>query len=86
MDKDEGGTIDRDEFHEQFLGKEVDKQILDLVFDEIDANGDGDITVMEFTKWQHNFTKKKMKKWKAVCFVSPCHYYSLLNTVRGWRT
>ena len=86
LDTDQGGTIDRKEFHEQFAQSEVDDKVLDLVFDDIDANGDGDISVMEFTKWQHNFTKKKLSKWKTVCYASIYNisffFFSLLFVFR----
>ena len=61
LDTDEGGTITKEEFIDGFKDKDIDKNLLEIVFNQIDINGDGDVTVMEFTRWQHKITPKKVK-------------------------
>ena len=62
LDADEGGTIDREEMHAHFKDEGVDPAIIDVVFDVIDANGDGDISVREWFQWQQKFKKSDLKK------------------------
>ena len=64
-EKDESGNITKEMFDSKFREAGVSETVLNLVFNEIDTNGDGDITVMEFTKWQHSLSKRQMKSWKT---------------------
>ena len=63
IDVDEGGTLNREEFHHYFDGKGVNPFITDKVFDEIDASKDNEISVMEWLRWQRKFDKDKLAKW-----------------------
>ena len=62
LDADEGGTIDREEIHEHFDKEGVDPEVTDVIFDVIDANGDGDISIREWFQWQQKFRKKDLTK------------------------
>ena len=62
LDADEGGTIDREEIHEHFDKEGVDPAVTDVIFDVIDANGDGDISIREWFQWQQKFRKKDLTK------------------------
>lgn len=53
FDKDESGTIEINELRDvaKELGHEITEEELQIVFDEIDENKDGKISLTEFTKW-----------------------------------
>merc|ERR1712048_110468 len=55
LDQDENGTLDREELHEHFDAEGVDPNITDVIFDNIDANGDADISIKEWFQWQMKF-------------------------------
>ena len=60
-DEDEGGTLNREEFHRYFDEMGVNPAITDHVFD--DTTKDGEISVMEWLRWQRKFDKDKLNKW-----------------------
>ena len=62
LDVDENGTLDREELHEHFDKEGVDPEITDVIFDNIDANGDGDISIKEWFQWQMKFKKADLAK------------------------
>ena len=52
MDKDGNGVLDKMEFRDgyrKFYGVEVDDDVIDELFDEIDEDGSGEIDFNEFT-------------------------------------
>eukprot|EP01083_Nonionella_stella_P267620 904107_1 len=62
LDNDENGLLDREEMHLQFKDEGVEPFIIDALFDVIDANGDGDLSIKEWFIWQQKFKKKDLKK------------------------
>eukprot|EP00490_Sorites_sp_Unknown_P012700 CAMPEP_0114694018 /NCGR_PEP_ID=MMETSP0191-20121206/69710_1 /TAXON_ID=126664 /ORGANISM="Sorites sp." /LENGTH=409 /DNA_ID=CAMNT_0001988385 /DNA_START=706 /DNA_END=1932 /DNA_ORIENTATION=+ len=53
IDIDDDNTVDIGEFMNFFKSNDIgiDENILNNIFDEIDGNGDGSISVIEFSKW-----------------------------------
>eukprot|EP01084_Bolivina_argentea_P024786 46145_1 len=65
MDADENLVLDREEFHAffQFYGmNEKFIPICDAIFDSIDANNDGTVSLIEWFKWQNTFNRKDLHK------------------------
>ena len=60
MDQDGNAGLDREEIHELFDKEVNDPKIIDVIFDAIDYDGDGDITPQEWTRWQKGFKKKDL--------------------------
>lgn len=56
FDKDENGSIDREEFGEflEAIGKSMSKEQLAKGFEEIDVDGSGVIEFKEFVAWWEN--------------------------------
>ena len=54
FDKDGNGTISGDEF-KAVLGKSVDMKVLDDMIMEVDTNGDGEISLVEFKEMMLKF-------------------------------
>lgn len=69
LDDDQNGTLDREELHNEFDNQVDDPNIIDIIFDVIDANGDGDISVKEWFQWQQKFRKKDLKKLFAQLII-----------------
>merc|ERR1712130_701274 len=60
LDIDENGTLDRDEMHAHFDKENVPPEITDILFNHIDSNGDGDISIKEWFQWQMKFKKEHL--------------------------
>ena len=54
FDKDGNGTISADEI-KSVLGKAVNQKILDDMIKEVDVNGDGEISLIEFKEMMLKF-------------------------------
>ena len=54
FDKDGNGTISGDEI-KAVLGKSVDMKVLDDMIKEVDTNGDGEISLVEFKETMLKF-------------------------------
>ena len=54
FDKDVNGTISGDEI-KAVLGKSVDMKVLDDMIKEVDTNGDGEISLVEFKEMMLKF-------------------------------
>ena len=54
FDKDGNGTISGDEI-KAVLGKSVDMKVLDDMIKEVDTNGDGEISLIEFKEMMLKF-------------------------------
>ena len=62
IDANDNDLLDRDELHAHLDKEGVDPTVTDLLFDAIDANGDGDISVKEWFVWQQKLKKKHLAK------------------------
>jgi len=65
FDADSSGKVSRDVFVAHFVSKEeVDEVLANRIFDDIDVNDDGDLSVMELAKWKSKHYKaKKLRKF-----------------------
>lgn len=58
IDTDLSGDVDRDEFRAHFVDKcGIDSEIADAIFDDIDQNDDGRLSVLEYMKWKSMHTR-----------------------------
>ena len=62
LDDDENGELDLDEFQASFGREGVDASVVEIVFNAIDANGDGSVSVKEWFQWQSKFKQSDFKK------------------------
>merc|ERR1711933_27901 len=65
LDSDGSGDVDKKEFVDYFVTKiGFDEQLANDIFNDIDVNGDGDLSIMEYTKWKNKHNKPdKLKKY-----------------------
>eukprot|EP01084_Bolivina_argentea_P185006 319054_1 len=65
LDADGSGTVDREEFVNYFVTKiGFPSKVANAIFDDIDINNDGDLSIMEYTKWKSKHNKPdKLKKF-----------------------
>eukprot|EP01084_Bolivina_argentea_P132800 234352_1 len=65
MDTDQNMQLDRSEFHaffELYDATDTFVNICDAIFDNIDANKDGTVSLIEWFNWQHKFNKNDLHK------------------------
>mmetsp|Transcript_22861 Transcript_22861/g.36722 ORF Transcript_22861/g.36722 Transcript_22861/m.36722 type:complete len:1193 (+) Transcript_22861:40-3618(+) len=65
LDEDGSGEVDRNEFTSYFVEKiGIDESLANAIFDDIDVNKDGDLSIMEYTRWKSKHNKaSKLKKF-----------------------
>merc|ERR1712228_705143 len=58
LDADGSGEVDKDEFVNYFVHKiGFPQYIADAMFNDIDKDGDGNLSVMEYTRWKSKHNK-----------------------------
>ena len=65
LDEDGGGTVDKKEFTDYMVDKiGIDKELALAIFNDIDANGDGDLSILEYARWKSKHSKaSKLQKF-----------------------
>eukprot|EP01084_Bolivina_argentea_P121229 214851_1 len=62
LDNDENFEVEYDEFQTYFDKQGVDTKISSVIFNNIDKNGDGSVSIKEWFQWQQKFKKSHLKK------------------------
>eukprot|EP01083_Nonionella_stella_P111917 328622_1 len=60
IDDNDNRLLDRNEVHKHLDPLGLDRHITDVLFDKIDRNGDGNISVMEWLQWKNKFKQSDL--------------------------